>query len=96
MDCKVQKVAVGLWADGAVAGLEDMTIARGCHWAGCREGSSVQSQNDHLLVFVLDFKNGRIHSNLRTVACVQRIRFSLMRPMSVPMRRTSSRNRQRV
>jgi hypothetical protein len=59
-----QKVAVGLWPDGAVAGLEDMTMHMDAIGPGVVRVVLFNPRMTICLVFVLDFKNGRIHTQL--------------------------------
>lgn len=59
-----QKVAVGLWPDGAVAGLEDMTMHVDAIGPGVVRVVLFNPRMTICLVFALDFKNGRIHAQL--------------------------------
>lgn len=57
-------VSVGLWPDGPIPGLENMTMR-----VDAKQGSLIKvvlfnPRMTIYLVFVLDFKNGKIHTNL--------------------------------
>ncbi len=62
---KGQEVSVGLWPDGAISGLERMRV-------NCESSSQAMIKleliNDSktiLLIFYLDYKNGRVHTALK-------------------------------
>jgi hypothetical protein len=57
-------VSVGLWPDGPIPGLEKMTMQVDAIQEGVVRIVLVNPRKTVLLVFYLDFRNGRIHTNL--------------------------------
>jgi hypothetical protein len=66
-----QRISVGLWPDGTILGLERMTA----HVDAVKNGAvRILLLNDSKtigLVFVLDFKSGRVHTNLDEGGLIQ-------------------------
>lgn len=58
------KVAIGLWPDGRIHGLEEMTLHVDSLADGVVKLIATNSANTVMLSFLLDFPNGRIHTNL--------------------------------
>lgn len=59
-----QKVSVGLWPDGPVRGLESMTLHVDTVKDGVVKIVLVNERKTILLVFFLDFRSGKAHTNL--------------------------------
>ncbi|QOZ11878.1 methylamine utilization protein MauJ [Bradyrhizobium sp. CCBAU 51765] len=59
-----QSVSVGLWPDGPIPGLERMTMHVDAVDGGVVRTVLINERKTILLVFFLDFKSGRIHTNL--------------------------------
>lgn len=57
-------VSVGLWPDGPIAGLERMTTFVDAFENGVVKIVLINERRTLLLVFFLDYNNGRIHTNL--------------------------------
>lgn len=58
------KVSVGLWPDGPINGLEDMTMHVDAFKDGVVKVVLVNERNTILLVFFLDYRSGKVHTNL--------------------------------
>lgn len=58
------KLSVGLWPDGVIAGLEDMTLRVDAIGPGVIKVVLLNPKMTIVLVFHLDFKNGRVHTDL--------------------------------
>ncbi|WP_143130743.1 hypothetical protein [Bradyrhizobium arachidis] len=59
-----QSVSVGLWPDGPIPGLERMTMHVDAVDGGIVRTVLINERKTILLVFFLDYKSGRIHTNL--------------------------------
>ncbi|MGE8048397.1 methylamine utilization protein MauJ [Pseudomonas monteilii] len=59
-----QMVTVGLWPTGPIAGLEEMTMHVDTVHQGVVKIVLINQQKTILLVFFLDFRSGRAHTNL--------------------------------
>lgn len=59
-----QKVSVGLWPDGPIRGLESMTLHVDAVKDGVVKIVVVNERKTILLVFFLDFRSGKAHTNL--------------------------------
>ncbi|RTE90756.1 hypothetical protein D6B98_22140 [Bradyrhizobium sp. LVM 105] len=57
-------VSVGLWPDGPIPGLEHMTMHIDAVDRGVVKAVLINERRTILLVFFLDYNNGRIHTNL--------------------------------
>lgn len=57
-------VAVGLWPDGPIVGLEKMTMHVDAFDRGVVKIVLVNERKTVVLVFLLDFRNGRVHTRL--------------------------------
>ncbi|UPJ78566.1 hypothetical protein IVB16_27345 [Bradyrhizobium sp. 183] len=57
-------VSVGLWPDGPILGLERMTVHVDAFDQGIVKLVMINKRKTILLVFFLDYKSGRIHTNL--------------------------------
>ena len=58
------KVSVGLWPDGPIPGLEEMTMHVDTVQDGIVKVVLINERKTILLVFSLDYRNGRAHTNL--------------------------------
>jgi hypothetical protein len=58
------QVSVGLWPDGPIAGLEKMTMHVDAFEKGVVKIVLVNERQTVLLVFFLDYRSGRVHTNL--------------------------------
>lgn len=58
------KVAIGLWPDGPIPGLEQMTMHVDAVENGVVKIVLVNDRQTILLVFFLDYRSGKIHTNL--------------------------------
>lgn len=58
------KVSVGLWPDGPISGLEQMTMHIDAVENGVVKVVLINERKTILLIFFLDFKSGLIHTNL--------------------------------
>jgi hypothetical protein len=58
------KVSVGLWPDGPINGLENMTMHVDAFKDGVVKVVLVNERKTILLVFFLDYKSGKVHTNL--------------------------------
>lgn len=59
-----QEVSIGLWPDGPIVGLEKMTIHVDAIESGVIKVVLLNERKTILLVFFLDYKNGKAHTNL--------------------------------
>ena len=59
-----RQVSVGIWPDGPIAGLENMTMHIGAIESGIAKIVLVNARKTVLLVFFLDYRSGRVHTNL--------------------------------
>ncbi|UDN22254.1 methylamine utilization protein MauJ [Aeromonas veronii] len=59
-----QKVSIGLWPDGPISGLEAMTLHVDAIHDGVVKLVLVNERKTVLLVFSLDFRSGKAHTNL--------------------------------
>jgi hypothetical protein len=59
-----QKVSIGLWPDGAIPGLESMTMHVDAVQNGAVKIVLINERKSILLVFFLDYRSGRVHTNL--------------------------------
>jgi hypothetical protein len=59
-----RSISIGLWPDGPIPGLERMTLHPDAVDKGVVKIVLINERRTILLVFFLDYKNGRIHTNL--------------------------------
>jgi hypothetical protein len=59
-----QVVSIGLWPDGPISGLEQMTMHVDAVDKGIVKIVLINNRKTVLLVFFLDYKSGRVHTNL--------------------------------
>jgi len=59
-----QEVSIGLWPDGSIDGLEKMTMHVDAIESGVVKVVLLNKRKTILLVFFLDYKNGKAHTNL--------------------------------
>ena len=59
-----QEVSIGLWPDGPIAGLEKMTMHVDDIDSGVVKVVLLNERKTIILVFFLDYKNGKAHTNL--------------------------------
>jgi len=67
-DCKELHglaVSVGLWPDGPIAGLEEMTMHVDAFKDGVVKVVLINERKTVLLVFFLDYKSGKVHTDLK-------------------------------
>jgi hypothetical protein len=57
-------ISIGLWPDGPIPGLEQMTMHVDAFEKGIVKLVLVNSRKTILLVFFLDYRSGRVHTNL--------------------------------
>lgn len=58
-------VSIGLWPDGPIPGLEQMTMHVDAVENGVVKIVLINDRNTILLVFFLDYRSGRVHTNLQ-------------------------------
>jgi hypothetical protein len=59
-----RQVSVGIWPDGPIPGLENMTMHVDAIESGVVKTVLINERKTILLVFFLDYRSGRVHTNL--------------------------------
>ena len=59
-----RKVSIGIWPDGPIVGLERMTMQIDAFENGIVKVVLINERKTILLVFFLDYRSGRVHTNL--------------------------------